>query len=68
MGGFGQKLVENAISVCTDKECAFITLEVRVSNLAAISLYESCGFEKIGERKNFYTSPTENALIMTKYF
>ena len=66
--GFGRRLVENALEVAKEKSCSFITLEVRVSNLAAISLYESCGFEKIGERKNFYTSPTENALIMTKYF
>lgn len=66
--GFGQKLVENAITVCADKGCSFITLEVRVSNLAAIALYEKCGFIPMGERKNFYSHPTENALIMTRYF
>jgi len=66
--GFGKILVENALTVAKQKGCAFITLEVRVGNLAAISLYEKCGFEKVGERKNFYTCPTENALIMTKYF
>ena len=66
--GFGKRLVENALAVAKEKDCSFITLEVRVSNLAAISLYEKCGFERIGERKSFYTCPTENALIMTKYF
>lgn len=66
--GYGQKLVENAVFTAKEKNCSFITLEVRVSNLPAISLYEKCGFEKVGERKNFYSSPTENALIMTKYF
>lgn len=66
--GLGRILVENALKVAKDKGCSFITLEVRVSNLPAIALYEKCGFEKIGERKNFYTAPTENALIMTKYF
>lgn len=66
--GLGQLLVNNALAVAEEKDCAFITLEVRVSNQPAISLYEKCGFERLGERKNFYSSPTENALIMTKYF
>lgn len=66
--GFGKALVENALSVAAEKGCSFITLEVRVSNLAAVSLYEKCGFLCLGERKNFYSQPTENALIMTKYF
>lgn len=66
--GYGQLLVENALAVAEDNSCAFITLEVRISNSPAISLYEKCGFEKVGERKNFYSCPTENALIMTKYF
>lgn len=66
--GFGSALVENALSVAKEKGCSFITLEVRVSNLSAIALYEKFGFERVGERKNFYTCPTENALIMTKYF
>lgn len=41
-------------------------LEVRQSNTAAIYLYESMGFEISGTRKNFYSYPTENALIMVK--
>ena len=45
----------------------FITLEVRKSNLPAISLYEKFGFRKMGERKNFYRLPTEDALIYNKY-
>ena len=40
------------------------TLEVRVSNLAAIHLYESLGFEAAGIRRRFYSKPTEDALIM----
>lgn len=46
----------------------FITLEVRPSNNAAVGLYKSLGFEKVGERKNYYSAPTENALLLTKYF
>ena len=42
------------------------TLEVRKSNVAAISLYEKHGFENCGIRKNFYENPTEDAVIMWK--
>ena len=38
-------------------------LEVRESNTPAIKLYESFGFELLGKRKNFYSNPTEAALI-----
>lgn len=43
-------------------------LEVRESNVAAISLYTRQGFEKRGIRKNFYQKPAENAVIMWKQF
>lgn len=66
--GIGEKLVSNGINVAKNEGCAFITLEVRLSNASAVALYEKSGFEKVGERKNFYSDPTENALIMTKYF
>ncbi len=47
---------------------SFISLEVRQSNTAAIALYERLGYKKAGLRKNFYSKPTENALIYTKEF
>lgn len=40
------------------------TLEVRVSNAAAIHLYEKLGFYSVGIRKNFYDRPKEDAMIM----
>ena len=49
------------------KELAFITLEVRISNTPAISLYEKLDFERVGVRKNYYTKPVEDALLMTRY-
>lgn len=42
------------------------TLEVRVSNAAAIGLYEKLGFMSEGIRPNFYEKPTEDAMIMWK--
>jgi ribosomal-protein-alanine N-acetyltransferase len=39
-------------------------LEVRESNQPAIRLYESLGFERAGRRENYYTGPTEAAIVM----
>ena len=43
-----------------------LTLEVRASNVPAVSLYEKLGFTEIGRRKNYYRNPKEDALIMRK--
>lgn len=43
---------------------ALAFLEVRASNAGAIALYRSCGYEEIGVRKNFYTAPREDAVMM----
>ena len=47
---------------------AFLTLEVRASNTAAIALYQKHGFAQVGLRKNYYTNPREDAIIMTREF
>lgn len=47
---------------------AFLTLEVRKSNAAAIALYEKHGFQQAGIRPGFYSKPREDAIIMTRYF
>lgn len=66
--GIGGKLLKSAESGATKRGCESITLEVRVSNEAAISLYEKNGYTQVGIRKGFYEKPTEDALLMTKYF
>ncbi|MBE6783162.1 MAG: ribosomal-protein-alanine N-acetyltransferase [Ruminococcaceae bacterium] len=65
--GIARALLERAILNSTLADDEFITLEVRKSNIPAISLYEKYGFVKMGERKNFYRSPTEDAFIYNKY-
>lgn len=62
--GIAKMLIEKQMQ----NKMSFITLEVRESNLPAIKLYESCGYENVGIRPKFYSNPTENAIIMTKYF
>jgi len=42
----------------------FMTLEVRQSNVAAVTLYKKLGFEVLGTRKNYYTRPDEDACVM----
>lgn len=63
----GSRLVEYLIEVAKEKKLSLLTLEVRESNYAAISLYEHYGFQKIGKRKKYYTNPIEDAFIMTLY-
>lgn len=43
----------------------FLSLEVRPSNLGAVVLYLSMGFREEGRRKNFYSDPPEDGLILT---
>ena len=66
--GIGAKIVNKLIDYSKEKALSFLSLEVRVSNTAAIELYRSFDFQEVGKRKNFYHAPKEDALIMTRYF
>lgn len=62
--GVGKKLVEGLITYGKEKGLEVLILEVRESNEAAIKLYSGVGFKDIGKRKNYYTKPTEDAILM----
>ena len=62
--GVAQNLIFTIVDDCYKNKIKYITLEVRESNIAAISLYEKNGFKSIGTRKNYYQDNNENALIM----
>ena len=62
--GLGNALIHHLISSGNNDGCEVITLEVRASNVAAIALYENNGFERVGVRKNFYSNPKEDAILM----
>ena len=66
--GIGSALVERAVSNAQANGASFITLEVRLSNMEAITIYKKYGFESDGVRPKFYRDPDEDALIMTKRF
>lgn len=64
--GLGKTIVDALTEEAHTRGLEQISLEVRVSNLAAITLYERAGFTVAGRRKNFYRHPTEDALVMIK--
>ncbi len=60
----GETMLKALISKGLARGITSFTLEVRSSNEPAIRLYESLGFEKAGIRREFYTKPKEDAVIM----
>ena len=61
------RLIDTLIAKANDLELTFVTLEVRESNEPAKTLYAKHGFGVVGLRKNYYTKPKENAVLMTVY-
>jgi ribosomal-protein-alanine N-acetyltransferase len=63
--GLGRKTLQ---VLCADL-CSLahvISLEVRMSNFAAIELYKQFGFQTMAIRKDYYSGPREDALVMLK--
>lgn len=58
------QLFQHLMTYCKKKNVENIFLEVRVSNHPAIGLYETLGFQRVGERKAYYSSPIEDAIVM----
>jgi ribosomal-protein-alanine N-acetyltransferase len=69
--GIGEMLLIAAIEQSIDLRAEFVTLEVRISNTGAQSLYTKLGFEHVGERRKYYLDrgpngdTREDAWIMT---
>ena len=66
--GVANQLLQVFDNFARGNHLAFLTLEVRPSNAAAIALYECFGFAEVGRRRNYYDLPKEDALILTKYY
>jgi len=62
--GLGEALMRFAIAKVREAGAAFMSLEVRPSNTAAVALYKKLGFEVLGTRKSYYTKPDEDAHVM----
>lgn len=62
--GVGRALLAHVLAVADEIGAPQATLEVRASNIAAIALYEAAGFVHAGRRRDYYTHPVEDALIL----
>ena len=60
----GQSLLQQVLEQARNRDSSRVTLEVRVSNIAAQKLYESVGFVSQGLRKGYYSDDGEDAVIM----
>jgi len=59
------KLFGVILDYAKSKKIGEFTLEVRQSNTAAAALYKKLGFKTDGVRKNYYTNPKEDAILMS---
>lgn len=64
--GIAAEMIDHLVEVALKHGIDAVTLEVRVSNVAAQNLYQKLGFEKAGVRPNYYQDNNEDALIMWK--
>ena len=64
--GIAVRLLDELFKLTAGDEKRGYTLEVRVSNAAAIALYERIGFQPTGVRRAYYTDNREDALVMWK--
>jgi [ribosomal protein S18]-alanine N-acetyltransferase len=62
----GSLMLWGLMQAAIQRDLARATLEVKVTNLAAIGLYEKFGFEVAGRRKKYYADTGEDALILWK--
>ncbi len=64
--GQGEALMREVMARACAAGCPSITLEVRASNTAAITLYTKLGFAAVSIRNKYYKNPTENGVIMER--
>ena len=63
--GIASALVQDVLNHLKEDRCRTVLLEVRASSRAARRLYEGFGFSVLGLRKRYYSSPEEDAVLMT---
>ena len=64
--GYAREVLSALLELAREQGIVTLTLEVRVSNHGAQALYRSLGFEDVGTRRDFYTHPREDAIIMLR--
>ncbi len=66
--GWGELLLRETLAIMHDIGVVYFYLDVRASNIQANSLYQKYGFSEIGIRKQYYSQPDEDAIVMRKVF
>lgn len=64
--GVAAHLLESMVQYARQQEKRFIVLDVRVSNQAALHLYQKFSFRQVGLRKRYYSDNQEDALILRR--
>lgn len=64
--GIGYQLLNGIVTRANENKAESIWLEVRSTNIEAIGFYKRNSFERVYERKNFYSNPIENAIVMRR--
>lgn len=64
--GIGERLLKRGLLISAERGAEVLYLEMRDSNNAARALYEKLGFHTVGRRKEYYKTPTEDAVLMKK--
>lgn len=62
--GHGEYLLTSTIKILQNEGCTNFYLDVRKTNISAIALYEKHGFIALGLRKDYYSDPVEDAIVM----
>jgi ribosomal-protein-alanine N-acetyltransferase len=63
--GIGELLLQSVVELAMQDKAQSLTLEVRISNTEAQSLYIKYGFSQVGMRRGYYTDNREDALLMS---
>jgi ribosomal-protein-alanine N-acetyltransferase len=64
--GVARGLILELLDQLKEQGVRSLSLEVRASNSAAITLYDGLGFHQVGRRPGYYKMPKEDALILRK--
>lgn len=64
--GAATMLFQELEKFCIENQISKIMLDVRAGNIPAVSFYKAMAFEEDGIRKNFYTNPLEDAILMSR--
>jgi ribosomal-protein-alanine N-acetyltransferase len=62
--GIGEAMIRDVLDWARAAGAAFVSLEVRISNAGARALYERLGFRLLSVRKDYYSQPVEDALVL----